>query len=50
MAHDKAKGKFDVRGIIITGRPMALAAELPTIGGFPVQWLTYTMDLKLVEE
>lgn len=46
---DKAKGRFDVKGIIITGRPMPLASEFPTIGPYPVKWLTYSIDLTLAE-
>lgn len=32
-----------------TGRPMPLAADYSTIGGFPVQWLTFNVDVTLTE-
>jgi hypothetical protein len=49
VSEDLAKEQFDVKGIIITGRPMPLAADYSTIGGFPVQWLTYNVGMTLAE-
>jgi len=46
---DRAKGRFDVKGIVITGRPMAQASDHPTISPYPVKWLTYSIDLTLAE-
>jgi hypothetical protein len=49
VKRDRAKGRFDVKGIVITGEPIRLASALSDIDGFPVKWLTYSIDLTLAE-